>query len=233
MLILGLIDAALELVPVEIINDPAVVSTAKSRGKPPDQILLDEALHSKALQQLPDNEKRGRPDIIHRSLLTALDSILARENLLEIFVHTYTGEIIEVQSDTRLPRRTTRFIGLMEQLLVNKRVPISGTPLLQIHPEPLQTYLKHLNPSKIFLLSTDGTPTPPTELAQILLAESKPVVLIGGFAHGEPSPTLRKIAHHHVSIDPEPLPTSTVVGMIIHSIEGVLDLTSRRFQQQK
>ncbi|MFW9984574.1 MAG: 16S rRNA methyltransferase, partial [Candidatus Odinarchaeota archaeon] len=79
MLILGLIDAALELVPVEITSDPAVISTAKSRGKPPDQILLDDALHSKALQQLPDNEKRGRPDIIHRSLLTALDSILARE----------------------------------------------------------------------------------------------------------------------------------------------------------
>jgi rRNA small subunit pseudouridine methyltransferase Nep1 len=233
MLFLGLIDAALELVPVEITSDPAVVSTAKSRGKPPDQILLDEALHSKALQQLPDNEKRGRPDIIHRSLLTSLDSVLARENQLEVFIHTYSGEIIEVQSDTRLPRRTSRFTGLMEQLLVKKRVPVSGKPLLQIRPEPLKAYLKHFNPSKIFLLSPDGTPTTPTQLAQTLLAESKPVVLVGGFAHGEPSPTSMKFADHQVSIDPEPLPTSTVVGMIIHSVEGVLDLTSRRFQQQK
>jgi rRNA small subunit pseudouridine methyltransferase Nep1 len=233
MLFLGLIDAALELVPVEITNDPAVVSTAKSRGKPPNQILLDEALHSKALQNLPDNEKRGRPDIIHRSLLTALDSVLARENQLEVFIHTYSGEIIEVQSDTRLPRRTSRFTGLMEQLLVKKRVPVSGNPLLQIRPEPLKAYLKHLNPSKIFLLSPEGTSTTPTKLAQTLLAESKPVVLVGGFAHGEPSPTPKKLASHHVSIDPEPLPTSTVVGMIIHSIEGVLDLTSHRFQQQK
>ncbi len=233
MLILGLIDAALELVPIEITSDPAVVSTAKSRGRSPDQILLDEALHAKALQQLPDSEKRGRPDIIHRSLLTALDSVLARESQLEVFVHTYTGEIIEIQSDTRLPRRTTRFTGLMEQLLVKKRVPISGTPLLQISPEPLNAFLKHLNPSKIFLLSPDGTPTQPTQLAQTLLAESKPVVLVGGFAHGEPSPTTKKIADHHVSIDPEPLPTSTVIGMIIHSVEGVLDLATRRFQQQK
>ncbi len=233
MLILGLIDAALELVPVEITSDPAVVSTAKSRGKPPDQILLDEALHSKALQQLPDNEKRGRPDIIHRSLLIALDSILAREGQLKVFVHTYTGEIIEIQPDTRLPRRYSRFTGLMEQLLVKKRVPISGIPLLQIHPEPLKAYLKQLKPSKIFLLSPEGSPTPPTQLAQTLLTETKPVVLVGGFAHGEPSPTPKKIADHCVSIDPEPLHTSTVVGMIIHSVEGMLDLTSRRFQQQK
>ena len=233
MLFLGLIDAALELVPVEITSDPAVVSTAKSRGKPPNKILLDEALHSKALLQLPDNEKRGRPDIIHRSLLTALDSVLAREGQLEVFIHTYAGEIIEVQSDTRLPRRTSRFTGLMEQLLVKKRVPVSGNPLLQIRPEPLKAYLKHLNPSKIFLLSPDGKPTPPVQLAQTLIDETNPLVLVGGFAHGEPSPTPKKIADHHVSIDPEPLPTSTVVGMILHSVEGVLDLTSRRFQQQK
>jgi rRNA small subunit pseudouridine methyltransferase Nep1 len=233
MLILGLIDTALELVPVEITSDPNVVSTAKSRGKSPEHILLDESLHSKALQQLPDAEKRGRPDIVHRSLLTALDSVLAREGQLEVFIHTYNGEIIEVQSGTRLPRRTARFTGLMEQLLVTKRVPVSGNPLLQIRPEPLKAYLEHLKPSKIYLLSPDGTPTPPTQLAQTLLAETKPVVLVGGFAHGEPAPTTSKNADHQVSIDPESLPTSTVVGMIIHSVESVLNLTSRRFQQQK
>lgn len=233
MLILGLIDTALELVPVEIRSDPAVVSNAQSRGKPPEHILLDEALHSKALQQLPDAEKRGRPDIVHRSLLAALDSVLAREGQLEVFVHTYNDAIIEVQPGTRLPRRIARFTGLMEQLLVSNRVPISGNPLMQIRPEPLKAYLEHLKPSRIYLLSPNGTPTPPTQLAQTLLAETKPVVLVGGFAHGEPASTTSKIADHQVSIDPESLPTSTVVGMMIHNVESVLNLTSRRFQQHK
>ena len=45
MLVLGLVETALELVPDEIMQDVSVVTSAKLRGKPPHQILLDEALH--------------------------------------------------------------------------------------------------------------------------------------------------------------------------------------------
>jgi len=231
MLVLGLIDTALELVPATIAHHPAILTNAQLRGKAPTEILLDESIHSKALHGLPDAERRGRPDIAHRSLLTALDSVLAREELLDIFIQTYTGEIIRIAQGTRLPRRTRRFVGLMEQLLLNKRVPLSGPPLLQVNPGTLETYLEELNPSQTILLSEKGTPMSPTQLAKALLNEANPLVLVGGFAHGEPDSSIVRVVDLQVSFDPDALPTSTIVGMLIHSMEQVLDLSARRFRE--
>jgi rRNA small subunit pseudouridine methyltransferase Nep1 len=233
MLILGLIEAALELVPSKITQHPSVITSAKIRKKPPETMLLDEALHAKAIQQLPDAEKRGRPDVAHRSLLVAMDSVLAREEQLEVFLHTFNGSIVEIQPGTRLPRRAARFVGLIEQLFANNRVPVTGQALLQIRPERLEAYLKQLKPSNIYLLSQHGTPTPPAEFAQTLTKDTNPVVLVGGFAHGEPAPTIKNLADHQVSLDTELLPTSTIVGMLIHSVENALNLAVTRFQQQK
>lgn len=233
MLVLGLIQTALELIPAHLVNHPVVVDNAQSRGKTPQAMLLDERLHAKALETVPDAKKRGRPDIAHRSLLIALDSVLAKEGQLELFIQTYSGEIIQVKPGTRLPRRIPRFIGLMEQLLVNKRVPIRGEPLLHVVPEALETYLVQLKPSRTILLSEKGPPTTPTQLAQALVKEPRPVVLVGGFAHGDPTEDLLQLVDQQVSFDPEPLPTSTIVGMLIHSVEQVLDLSTQRFRKVK
>ena len=61
-------------------------------------------------------EKRGRPDIVHFTLLEALGSPLNLEGLLKIYVHTYSGYVIDVRPEVRLPRDCNRFSGLMEQL---------------------------------------------------------------------------------------------------------------------
>ena len=118
MLSLGIVEAALELIPAAIIKHPAVLAAAKTRGRPAPHMLLDEAVHSPAMNSLPDSEKRGRPDIAHRALLTVLDSVFAREQqLVQLLLHTYDGRILEIDPSTRLPRRFVRFVGLMEQLL--------------------------------------------------------------------------------------------------------------------
>lgn len=233
MLVLGLIETALELVPTDLANHPTVMNSAQKRGKTPTEVLLDESIHSKALQTLPDAEKRGRPDIAHRSLLVAMDSVLAREDQLEVFLHTYSGEIIQIAKNTRLPRRTPRFVGLMEQLLLNKQVPRQGEPLLKIIPGTLKSYLADLKPSHTVLLSESGTQMAPTQLAKALSNETKPLVLVGGFAHGTPKSTLTELVNRQVSFDPESLPTSTIVGMLVHGMEQVQDLSTRRFQASK
>ena len=83
-----LAESSIELVPRDIIGHPSVLKTAKRRGKKPTEILLDISLHYHAMKKLRDRHKRGRPDIVHVSLLEALSSPLNLEGKLEVIVHT-------------------------------------------------------------------------------------------------------------------------------------------------
>ncbi|MFX1563961.1 MAG: 16S rRNA methyltransferase [Promethearchaeota archaeon] len=233
MLILGIVEAALELIPEAIAHDSTVVTAAKTRRKVPAHTLLDESIHHMAMRNLSNNEKRGRPDIVHRSLLTALDSVFAREAKLQLFVHTYTGQIFEVNQQTRLPRRYNRFVGLMEQLLLEKTLPVQGQPLLQFHDGPIDQYVQSLQPTRTFLLEEGGQSISPLELARLLMEEAKPIVLVGGFAHGAITSEIRQLADQKVCIDPESLSTSTAIGMLLHSLENTLNLTEQRFSKAK
>ena len=224
MLLLGLVETSLELVPETHVRHPSVLHLAKLRGKPPTRLLLDESTQPKVVATFPEPEKHGRPDIAHRSLLLALDSVLARKGYLQVFVHTIADQVITITTGTRLPRREPRFVGLIEQLLHAGRVPKSGTPLLELYRGTLEQYLHELAPSRTYLLTHTGTPTPPQEFAQTLAAEEQPLVLVGGFAHGSVSPHIAHFANEVVSIHPDALPTSTVVGMIIHNLEPALKI---------
>ena len=231
VLVLGIVEAALELVPPDIAGHPAVMSAAKARGRRPEQTLLDEAIHHPAMEKLPDREKRGRPDIVHRTLLIALDSVLNREGRLSLFLHTYDNQIVEVNPKTRLPRRFTRFVGLMEQLLQTGKVPPRGPPLLRLRRRGLAVHLKQIEPSRTFLLAEDGESTPPERLAEQIAAEPRPLVMVGGFAHGDLTPTTRQLADRTVRLDPDPLPASTATSMVIHALENQLNLAEHRFRR--
>ncbi len=184
------------------------------------------------MKTLPDFEKRGRPDILHRSLLTALDSVLARENRLRLFVHTSADAIIDVKPQTRLPRRFTRFTGLMEQLLLTKRVPPQGPILMQLRRRKLAVQIQRLKPSCTFLLTEEGKPTPPMELAQMICSEDKPLVMIGGFPHGSFTSTTIELAERTVCIYPASLSASTIVGIVLHSVSNQLRLSEHQFSSK-
>ncbi|MFX1245652.1 MAG: 16S rRNA methyltransferase [Promethearchaeota archaeon] len=224
MLLLGLVETSLELVSEEMVQHSSVLRTAKARGKEPAHLLLDEAVFPKVVQALSTSEKRGRPDIAHRSLLIALDSVLAQNEQLQVFVHTIADQVIQIRPGTRLPRREARFVGLIEQLLQAGRVPQSGSPLLELYAGTLEKYLNELTPSRTIVLTPTGTPMTPLALAKTLVSEARPLVLVGGFAHGELSTRITDLANETVSLHPEFLPTSTIVGMIIHNLETALNL---------
>ncbi|MEM4548526.1 MAG: hypothetical protein QXP94_07425, partial [Thermofilaceae archaeon] len=133
-----LAEAGLELVPAEIWGHPTVAASARKRGKEPGEILLDVSLHYAAMKSLKDRMKRGRPDIAHFCMLLALGSLLNRAGMLELYVHTYDGRMIGVSPHVRLPRNYNRFVGLVEQLLKEGRVPPnSASPLLWVEPYSL------------------------------------------------------------------------------------------------
>lgn len=60
-------------------------------------------------------------DLLHLSqcLLTLLDSPLNKAGLLQVYIHTAKGVLIEVNPHVRIPRTFKRFSGLMGKLFPN------------------------------------------------------------------------------------------------------------------
>ncbi|KSW11676.1 16S rRNA methyltransferase [Pyrodictium occultum] len=223
---LVLAEAALETVPREIWGHPAVYKSARRRGKPPSSILLDRSIHHQAMKKLPGAEKRGRPDIVHFSLLEALSSPLNREGLLEVYVHTLNDYVVFVDPSTRLPRNYNRFTGLMEQLLELGRVPPKGKPLLWLKPMKLERLLEEVGASYVILLSEDGEPRRLREVAEEALEKApRAAVVVGAFPHGDFTEETKRLATRIYSIyRGKPLDTWTVVSHFLALAADMLNL---------
>ncbi len=222
---LVLVEAGLELVPRELWRHPAVRKSAERRGKKPREILLDVSLHRPAMLGLKDAEKRGRPDIAHFCALLALGSLLNKLGLLTLHLHTYDDKVIEVAPQTRLPRNYNRFVSLVEQLLVEGRVPPgSNEPLLRVEPAGLKELISRLSSSRVFLLSEKGVKMGAGELARKIAGEEKPAVLIGCFQAGDFRSATYELAHEVVAISQLPLDAWNVVAKVLSSVEDVLGL---------
>ena len=69
--------------------------------------------HQKVLAKMGRDIAEARPDITHQCLLTLLDSPLNKAGLLQVYIHTSKGVLIEVNPQVRIPRTFKRFSGLM------------------------------------------------------------------------------------------------------------------------
>lgn len=211
-------EASLELVPPQIASHPAVKKNAKKRGKKPTEVLLDVSLHHSAMKRLPNSHKRGRPDIIHRAMLSALDSPLNKEGKLRLYVHTINDLVIYVKPEVRLPRDYRRFIGLIEQLFKEGKVP-REKPLLWIERLDLEELIQEIKPDVTILLSELGEITNPIELGDVISLFTYPAIIVGGFPHGDFSEKTLKITQRTYSIYKEPLETTTVISRLLCGIE--------------
>ncbi|NJF24755.1 16S rRNA methyltransferase [Thermococcus sp. Bubb.Bath] len=228
MLHLILAESELELVPQRIAGHPAIQSHAWRRRKKPMGMLLDATYHHAAIKGLPEAERRGRPDIIHISLLNALESILNREGHLRIYVHTRNDEVITVKPETRIPRNYNRFVGLMEKLFVEGSVP-KKLGLLRMEKKTLNELLKELAPDAIFVMHEGGRLVRGRELGEILAEIENPAVIIGGFPHGD----FRRLPPGElVSIYREPLMAWTVVNEVIVNLEAAIESNRKPFLVQ-
>ncbi|AKG39428.1 hypothetical protein MA03_07115 [Infirmifilum uzonense] len=220
-----LADASLELVPKEIQWHPAVLNSARRMGKKPGEILLDKSLHYPAMHTLRYREKRGRPDIVHVCLLISQGSLLNQLGLLKTTIHTISGEVIEVNPSTRVPRNYNRFLGVMSQLLSIGRVPPSGEPILMWKTgKSLTDHLKENNTDFVALLNESGAPTTPKRLAEKLIGYENPAVIIGAYPHGDFSDEVYNVANQVFSLGGRSLDAWTVLARIIASLEDALGL---------
>jgi len=228
LLILILAESALETIPKQLWNHPAVQKYSKLRRKHPRFLLLDRSFHHSAMKTLRQNMKRGRPDIVHFALLEALGSPLNKENLLRIYVHTINDYVIAVNPQTRLPRNYGRFQGLMEQLFETGKVPPKGTALLTLQHKTLPQLIQEVKPSYITAFSRIGTRKTLEETALKLASKKRPAILVGGFPRGHFTSSTLKLADELTCIDLEMLETWTLVSRVIYEYERALSLPTKR-----
>jgi rRNA small subunit pseudouridine methyltransferase Nep1 len=171
MLTLVIAEAALELVPKSLVTHPIIVKSAQKKGKPPQKILLDSNYHHSAMKKLKDAQKRGRPDIVHVSLLCALESVVNKRGDLNVYVHTYNDDIIYINPETRIPRSYNRFCGLMEKLFETGSIK----ELLSVHKRPLNNFLEEL-PGEVVVMEEGG---------HTLALKKDMTCVVGGFPHGK------------------------------------------------
>ena len=217
------VESALEIVPMEIRNHPAVISSAKKRKKKTSEILLDRSYHHNAMKELEESYKRGRPDIIHFCLLEALGSILCKMKKLEVYVHTIDDYVIYVNPETRLPRVYNRFLGLIEQLYDIKEIKANDKILLKIERKNLFQIINEIKPDKIFGMDEKGHFISPKEFSEIILEYSRPAIIIGAFPKGEYSNNTKSIIGENIySIYPESLETWIITSRILSALEDKL-----------
>jgi len=223
MLNLIFVEAALEVVPAQMVRHPSVRRNAKRRGKSPEETLLNRSLHHSAMRRLPDDHKRGRPDIVQICLLEALGAPLNRVGGLRTWIHTYDGRVIQVSPEVRVPRDCNRFDSLMEQLLMVGRVPPKGDePLMAVEDMSLAELLKEIGPSRTIALTSHGRASDLEEVCKTLSGEEVSAVLVGAFPHGPLTEGTLALADEAVSIHPEPLETWVVTSRLIYEYERAL-----------
>ena len=215
MLYFVLAESALELVPKEIRKHPAVASDARRRGKDASEILLDRSFHHSAMVKLKDSEKRGRPDLVHATLLSVTGTPLYAEGQVKAFVHTYDGLVVEIAEKTRIPKNYLRFRGLMEEALVER--PRQG--LVRVHPMDVKELVRMISSDGVFGLSVQGKMMSPEELATMVAASKNPSVIVGGFPHGHFSPETLSVTDQLVRIHAKPLEAHVVASRVIYEVE--------------
>ena len=217
-----LTESSLELVPKELQKHPSVVNDAKRRGKNPSDILLNISRHFHAMKKLRDISKRGRPDIVHLSLITALDSPINKEGKLEVYIHTINDLVIRINSETRLPRFYDRFEGLMVQVLKYRRAPLEGEPLLEVLEDNLEKFIRKISPDIVIGLSRLGRIVNlDNYLRKIITEKSKPMFLIGGFQKGHFSEKVVKLLDDLICISKYPLSSHLVICKVLSKIEEI------------
>ena len=121
MISLIISESALELIPFELQDHPSVISHAKKLGKHSSEILLDNSWHFAAMKGINNEIKRGRPDLVHFSILEATTIPLYLQNRLNLFVHTIDDKVIHFGKNVHLPKSYHRFEGVIEKLYQEKK----------------------------------------------------------------------------------------------------------------
>jgi len=208
-------EAALETMPDEIIRHPSVTNDARRTGNEPATLLLDRSIHHAAMVRLGDQFKRGRPDLVHLTLLNATSTPLYQDGLAKVYIHTRNDVVLEFRERTRPPKSYSRFRDLMRKSL--REMPESG--LIKVYELSVGALLKNIGPDLVVGLSIQGGSSSYEELAAQLSAKRSPAVLVGGFPRGHFTPETTGSFDRVVRVYKRSLDAHVVVARLIYEVE--------------
>ncbi|PWN23689.1 Nep1-domain-containing protein [Microstroma glucosiphilum] len=168
-------------------------SRGHSKGGDDKYVLLNCDDHQRVLARMGRDIAEARPDITHQCLLTLLDSPLNKAGMLQVYIHTAKGVLIEVNPQIRIPRTFKRFGGLMVQLLQKLSIRSVNGPekLLKVIKNPV---VDHFPPGTHKITLSYDAPLRrlssylPTLLPSSDAKDAAPrtlAVFIGAMAHGK------------------------------------------------
>ena len=215
-----LAESSLEMIPREIQNHSSITSHSKKLGKSPSNILLDNSWHYAAMKGIQNENKRGRPDIVHFSLLEACSIPLYFEKKLSIYIHTLNDKVIKIGDDIHLPKSFHRFAGLIEKLFYEKRIESDGKRLLEINDMSFSKLIEEIKPKNVIGLSSVGKPSSFSDVAESLSENS--CIIIGGFQKSHFSDSTVSKIDQLVSIDSNSLESHIVTARILYEYEKTI-----------
>jgi rRNA small subunit pseudouridine methyltransferase Nep1 len=215
LLNLVIAEAALELVPSELSRHASVRNDARRRELDASEILLDRSIHHAAMLRLKEEYKRGRPDLVHLTLLSITSAPLYQSGRVKVFIHTRNDVVLEFREQTRPPKSYFRFRDLMQKTLLDK----PGSGLITAFDSSVPHLLRRIAPDLTVGLSVQGKPVELDSLAAQLAGVKNPAVLVGGFPKGHFAPETVKALDLLVRVDPNPLDAHVVAARLVYEVE--------------
>ena len=80
----------------------------------------------------------------------------------------------------------------------------------------------------VLLFSNDGKPKTMENTFETIWSKKNPVVIVGGFPHGNYSREILRLANEIISVDYEMLDAWTITSRVIYEYERCISLPSKR-----
>ena len=221
MISLILSESSLELIPSELRHHPSVVSHARKLGKHSSEILLDNSWHFAAMKGIDNEMKRGRPDLVHFSILEATTIPLYLKNKMKLYVHTVDDRVISFGKNVHIPKSYHRFEGVIEKLYQEEKVTTKDNDvLLEIKDKTFQELIEEINPSKVIGFSTNGSLSTYEKIAKEI--DDNTCIVVGGFQKGHFSDSVENKITDLYSVGNESFEGHVVVARMLYEYEKTI-----------
>ncbi|KAG8459371.1 hypothetical protein KFE25_013007 [Diacronema lutheri] len=188
-----------------------------------DYVLLDCDNHKSFLLKHKRNPADYRPDILHQCLLILLDSPLNKAGMLQVYIRSQKGVLIEVNPQIRIPRTFKRFAGLMVHLLHKLSVSAIDSPakLMRVIKNPITD---HLPPGcRKVSTSVKGRLVSASTFVPTLPMDPPTVFVFGTMAHGSVEEAVNW-TEETVALSEYPLSGAAALGRLCAAYENHLNI---------